>query len=173
MRANIIKQYNMRANINKQYKYLIFIYIISFVLVLLTNEILKYNNSYSNTISNLINKCFLLNETKLTKWLTKSRGKYYYTITENKTREKYLTKEEKGLVDKKLKYCLITLWAVVHIGLYIIIGFLCPNLFIQSFFIGAMFELYEKYAFKCHDSLDVIFNSIGFGIGYMINKFVK
>jgi hypothetical protein len=65
---------------------------------------------------------------------------------------------------------LVSLWAVSHAYLYMVIGFFCPNLFIESFLIGAFFEYFEKMKWECHDGLDVIFNSFGFIIGYLLNK---
>lgn len=62
-------------------------------------------------------------------------------------------------------YCLITTWAMTHVVLYGVLGYLFPERFWETFIIGALFEGVEWVTFDCHDMLDLIWNSIGFFIG--------
>ena len=159
----------MNIKNKNQYIYLLIIYIISFLFVLLLNKFLSINNSYSDKLHKVIHHCYILHVSPFIKWLTSSRGKNYYTISDNK---KIINKKDEKENNKKHTYCLVSLWAITHVCLYVLIGFFCPNLFVESFIIGALFEYFEKYKWGCHDSLDVIFNSIGFCIGYIIKKII-
>ena len=150
---------------NKPYLKLFIIYLISFILVILLNKVALHNNS----LYKILHKCGYYNESDSIEFLTSTRGSNYYTFSDD---TKIVNKKEKELDKKNHMYCLISLWALTHVGLYIVIGFYCPNLFIETFIIGVLFEFFEKYYWNCQDSLDVIFNSIGFGIGYSINKFL-
>jgi hypothetical protein len=154
---------------NKQYLILGFIYIISFMFILFVNKKLSTEHSHSDGIYKLVYDCIFFNETNFCKKLTSTRGKKYYTITADR---KASNEEDEQKFKKNQEYCLVSLWAVCHVYLYIVIGFFCPNLFVESFIIGALFEYFEKMKWDCHDGLDVIFNSFGFGIGYFLNKLI-
>ena len=154
---------------NKQYIILFFIYIISFALVLLINKILSTEHSYSDGLYKYMYECIYYNESPICKKLTSTRGSKYYTISGER---KVTNDDDKKLFEKNQSYCIVSLWALLHIILYIIIGFYCPNLFIPSLIIGALFEYFENLQWDCHDALDVAFNSFGFGIGYVLNKII-
>jgi uncharacterized protein YacL len=132
---------------------------------------LTKEHAYQDGLSKYMYECLYLYDSPLSKKLTSTRGSNYYTISDIHI-SKDLTEEEKLEHKNKHKNCLISVWAFTHVFLYIIIGFYCPNLFIQCFILGAFFELVEKKLGDCHDALDVIFNSIGFVIGYHINKYI-
>jgi hypothetical protein len=131
-------------------------YIISFMMCLIIHYLSSVNHSYKTGLNKYIQECLYSSDSNLTKLLTSSRGTEYYLIS-----EKYKNTHNKT--------CLVSIWAFTHIFLYMMIGVYCPNLFFPSLIVGVLFELGEK-VFNCHDVLDVIFNSIGFGIGYQINK---
>jgi hypothetical protein len=67
-------------------------------------------------------------------------------------------------------YCLVTSWAVSHILLYVVLGFMFPDRFWETFAIGALFEGVEWLTLDCHDLLDLVWNSLGFLIGYWLNR---
>lgn len=67
-------------------------------------------------------------------------------------------------------YCLITTWAISHIILYAILGFMFPDRFWETFAVGIIFEGAEWLVMDCHDLLDVVWNSLGFCLGYWIHK---
>ena len=152
-----------------QYIILGFIYILSFLFVLFINKMLSIEHTHGDGLYKLVYECIFFNETNFCKKLTSTRGKKYYTISGNK---KSINAEDDKKFEKNQEYCLVSLWALTHTYLYIIIGFFCPNLFIESLIIGALFEYFEKVKWDCHDGLDVIFNSFGFIIGYLLNKFI-
>jgi len=127
---------------------------------------------------NLIQDCVIYVEHPIVSKLTSMRGKNDFTVNSvEKNLEKNLDIKEfsennnKNNIDNH-KYCLLTLWALTHVFLYMLIGFFCPDLFIPSFIIGVLYEIIEKYSYECHDVLDIVYNSVGFGIGFGINKLV-
>ena len=77
-----------------------------------------------------------------------------------------------GVTDegKKLKLdkCLVTFWGATHFFLYFFLGMFAPDLFWQTFVVGIIFELFEKYNYGCHDVLDICLNTAGFFIGRYI-----
>ncbi len=141
-------------NKNKQYVIMCILYIGSFLMVLSIFYLCDVDHSYNVGLNKFINECLCLSDTKISKLLTSLRGEEYYL-----TRDKY----------KDNKHCLVSIWAFTHVVLYAMIGFFCPDLFYPSLIIGILFELGERI-FNCHDILDVIFNTIGFGIGYQVNN---
>ena len=155
----------LTKSIFTQYKYFGIIYISTGLIILILNELLKYN--HNGHLHKLIHACFYMNESKFSEALTCSRGKNYYTISD--TKMPVTIKEEKEN-DKKHKFCLMPLWAIAHVVMYIFIGYLCPDLFVQSFLLGVVWEYAEYKVFHCHDILDILFNTIGFGIGYALKK---
>jgi glycopeptide antibiotics resistance protein len=52
-----------------------------------------------------------------------------------------------------------------------IIGFFCPALFWLTFGIGFLFEILECLYANCHDAMDLVYNSLGFGLGKLLNQF--
>ena len=68
-------------------------------------------------------------------------------------------------VKKITKDCLLTYWGVTHFMLYVVIGFFCPDLFIQTLILGIGWEYYEYRVFNCHDTLDIVLNTAGFITG--------
>jgi hypothetical protein len=74
------------------------------------------------------------------------------------------------VVNEKLKNCSITFWGGTHFLLYSFIGFFCPDLFLESFAIGALFEYYEYKKYKCHDTLDLLLNTGGFLFGKFLHN---
>lgn len=102
----------------------------------------------AKALERLFNKCWIGNGKdwfSLGKW----RGKNY-SLTPTKAME---------------KYCFMTSWAITHLILYAIIGFLFPKMFWTSFFVGVVFEIAEWLTLDCHDLLDLFWNSLGFFIG--------
>ena len=68
----------------------------------------------------------------------------------------------------KPRFCLFTTWALTHVILYAIIGFMYPTMFWPAFLIGVGFEILEWVTFDCHDILDIVWNSVGFFLGAML-----
>lgn len=70
-------------------------------------------------------------------------------------------------------YCLVTTWAVTHIALYAVLGFLFPNRFWETLAVGVVFEGLEWLTFDCHDMLDVVWNSLGFLLGSSVARWAR
>lgn len=81
-----------------------------------------------------------------------TRGdKYFISIPENE--------------QTYIKNCAVTFWGLTHFFMYFIITFLVPSFYIEFFFLGIGFEIYEYYKFKCHDINDIYFNTLGILLG--------
>lgn len=141
---------------NKQYVIMCSFYLISFIMILTIQYLIFTEHQYTTGLNKYMHQCVYSPDSKIAKKLTSMRGTKY-----NLSPKKYKINHH--------KYCLVSIWAFSHVLLYTMIGFYCPNLFFPSLIIGILFELSETI-FKCHDVLDVVFNTIGFGIGYQINK---
>lgn len=81
--------------------------------------------------------------------LTQYRGDSYYIGSMNS--EKL----------KKLKKCLVTWWSLTHFITYLVLGYLFPEYFWPLFLFGVLFEIYERYMYRCEDGLDIIYNTLG------------
>jgi len=66
------------------------------------------------------------------------------------------------------QHCIFTFWGLMHVIMYAILGFFCPDLFLETFLAGTLFEIYEAQYYDCHDLLDIGLNTLGFGIGYFL-----
>lgn len=62
----------------------------------------------------------------------------------------------------------ITTWAVLHLCLYIILGFLCPQFFWQLFMISVIWEGKEMLIDRCQCWLDLCWNLAGLTFGYYL-----
>jgi hypothetical protein len=83
--------------------------------------------------------------------------------------EKYIITGDPATNDRLIN-CAMTFWSGTHFLLYSFIGFLCPDLFWETLFIGVAFEYYEYRRFDCHDTLDILLNTGGFILGRSVNK---
>lgn len=106
---------------------------------------------------NSVHESCLLNTCKFDTCKNNLRGLNYYI--DNTDKDKQI----------KLHNCLITFWGFTHFLLYFILGLLYPKYFWQTFFIGAGFELYEKLRYDCHDVLDIVLNTAGFILGFLLS----
>ena len=131
---------------NKEYYMLFILYVISMFGIFIVYICRKY----SKFICNKIDECLITYNSDITDFITKNRGINYNNSI-------------------YLKDCILTNWHLSHLLLYIFIGFFCPNLFLLSFSIGVTWEILE-YFIGHHDFTDIIFNTIGFFIGYLLNK---
>ena len=148
-------------SIKKQYIILFFIHTLSLISIFTIQYFASLNNFiYKNAIIKCMHKCFYYDKSPIINKLTLSRGHNYYALN------------NVGDNLNKRKYCLITPWGFSHCALHIIIGLYCPNLFVPSLIVGVLWEIIEHITVDCADLLDIGFNSIGFGIGYVLNKLI-
>ena len=64
--------------------------------------------------------------------------------------------------------CLVTIWSVTHYLMYMVLGYLFPNMFWETFALGLLFEVVEAATIDCHDIMDVVWNTLGFITGRYI-----
>lgn len=72
--------------------------------------------------------------------------------------------------NERLKRCVVTLWGLAHFLLYAVIGWVAPDMFWETFAVGAAFEAYEYVQYSCEDPLDLVWNSAGFIAGASLHN---
>ena len=150
-----------RLSEKKQYSAMFILYFISLSLVLIVQYLLSKKHSFISGLTKYTRGCLYSCSQNISKFLISTRGINYYL-----TSKKYHPSNDDN--------CLVSVWAFAHVVLYIFVGFFCPNLFVPSLLVGIFYEIMECIFYKCHDVLDIFFNSLGFGIGFQINKlFIK
>lgn len=105
-------------------------------------------NKKSRTIKNVHETCIYNCKTPQCKKISSYKGKGYYLGS-----------------NKNANECLFTIWNFSHILLYAVLGYLCPDLFLETLVAGVMFEEYEKEKHNCGDVLDIFCNTAGFLLG--------
>ena len=152
------------VTIKNQAYILMFLYTVCGVGFIIAYLIKKYSKKYNKAIDKYNQLCMLYDKSNIVQKITNYRGIQYYFnghLDNN---------NDKKTILYKRKYCVVTFWSMSHIILYTLIGFFCPSLFIPSFVFGVIFEGLEKKFCRCHDLFDIIYNTLGFGIGYILNK---
>jgi hypothetical protein len=149
----------MKISKNNQYFFLALFYILAYVFCMqFAVMINQTEHSIYKKIDNMNKSCIIgSGDNKLMKKLSSYRGENYY-LTE--------TDIETTVLDN----CFMSFYNLTHLLLYIGIGIVCPDLRLESFLIGTVFELYEYYYLDCHDPLDIIYNVFGFEFGKYINN---
>lgn len=72
----------MIQSIRKQYRIGFYIFFISFIIVLIIN--ITAQKTESSFLYEILHICTIYDESDTTKWLTSTRGKNYFTISEKK-----------------------------------------------------------------------------------------
>ena len=151
----------------QQIKIMTVIYLISGSLLWLISVFSKLEYKNTDYIYKHTNKCLVRSQNKVNDWLVNIRGKAYLKMSNNsKLYDKY-----SSIYNANKQFCLVTIWSFTHIVLYMILGFFCPALFWLTFIIGIFFEIGECIFADCHDVMDLVYNSLGFGIGKLLNHF--
>ena len=81
------------------------------------------------------------------------------------------TNKNAGLGHQQTGCCLTTAWSGLHYLQYAILGFLLPRLWPVLIVIGVAFEWLEYSTWKCHDILDILYNTAGVATGVGIRYF--
>ena len=117
------------------------------------------DDSLTASIANVHKMCFINCKSKECKdYISSSRGNsYFVSIPENE--------------QEYIKGCIITFWGFTHFLLYFILTLLVPSLYIEFFFLGIGFEIYEYYVYKCHDVNDIFLNTLGIIIGKYLSPY--
>ena len=152
-------------NINVKYKLLIialivvFAYVYSIIFATHVTKLSKEtNDKWPNKINDIHETCVMTCNKPFCQSACNFRGNNYYIGSDKK------------LDSGTSETCLVTFWSAGHFVLFMIIGFIMPELFIVALILGIGFEVYEYYRFDCHDPLDIIWNTSGFIVGMLLNK---
>jgi hypothetical protein len=117
------------------------------------------DGSFTTSIAKMNKSCFLACKTqKCKKYISKSRGKQYFISIPSEDQE-------------HIKSCIITFWGLTHFIMYFILTFIFPDFYIELFFIGIGFEVYEYFKFDCHDINDIYLNTLGILLGKCFSPF--
>lgn len=118
----------------------------------------KHKDGWRKRLTEVHESCVVCVNGEAGKALTSGRGKEYYIGA---------TTPEKR---ERLECCVVTFWGLAHFAFFLLVGFVCPDLFWPAFAIGCGFEAYEKVRFDCHDLLDIIWNTVGFATGRALRR---
>lgn len=133
-------------------------------------DILSYLVNNNCQIAKIVTGCFYSPNTDFIKNYVKLKGKtvsntyYLDSWVQNKN---FLNqcKNELSFEDGD-ESCVINYWEFYHIITHIFIG-LFGNFYISTT-LGIGFEIYEHYVYDCASIFDLLFNLIGFSIGYAL-----
>ena len=145
----------------KNISIVIIIYIIAYLYCLYYAPKIEHinDNSFQGKINKMNKSCLYNCKTEICKdMVDNNRGETYFIAT----------KKEDQI---HIKDCLLTFWGFTHFLLYFVLALLVPSLYIEFFFIGVIFEIYEFYKYKCHDGTDIILNTLGILLGKYLSPF--
>ncbi len=140
----------------KEYITLYWIGLIGFLNV----ELMTYltTTRFSSYIDKAYSYCYISCEHPFCKLLLKFRGdNYFLTFAEGQ--------------EKRINKCMLSLWGVLHVILFAIIGYFVPNVFWEIVIISILYELAEYLLYNCHDALDILLNVAGYLIGVYLQQF--
>jgi hypothetical protein len=117
------------------------------------------DDSFTTSISKM-NKSCLLNckSDSCKKYISDNRGRQYFISIPPSEQE-------------HIKSCIVTFWGFTHFLMYFILAMLVPAFYVELFFIGVGFEIYEYYKFECHDVNDIFLNTMGILLGKFFSPF--
>jgi len=73
------------------------------------------------------------------------------------------------LFDENSEKCVVTKWEISHFFTHIFLGYFTNIYISQGISVG--FELYEHYDLNCGSYLDLIYNFLGYIIGYILKYY--
>lgn len=68
------------------------------------------------------------------------------------------------------KKCVVTNYHIAHFFMYVIFGFLFPNIFWELVVASSIFEIFEYYYCNCEDVMDVFYNVMGLYLGKYLRE---
>lgn len=117
------------------------------------------DDSFFGKIANLNKSCFYNCSSKKCKKIIKiNRGRQYFISIPESEQE-------------HISGCIVTFWSFTHFIMYFILTLLVPSFYIEFFFLGIVFEIYEHYHFNCQDVGDIYFNTLGIVLGKYLSPF--
>ena len=161
MLPSLTNKYN-----KKEVKNMVFLYL--FALIFLSSERLLENlmQDKNNWLANTFNKGLLHIPSIHIEKITSKRGKGGFLQSVCSAQNS--TSSDSTSSDN-MKHCVCTMWSLMHFLFYILLGYFSPSLFYMTLCIGIVFEIVEYFTFDCHDILDIVYNSSGFAIGYLLH----
>ena len=93
--------------------------------------------------------------------------------SENNSFCKYITYDINGKNKKSLmkKPCILNIWNIYHILLFLIFTLFFPKYYLFLFVVGILWEIAEH--FVGHDNwLDIVWNTIGIVLGIVLKKYI-
>ena len=152
----------------RQFGILVTIYTLSVVLIYLVSRCLR-DGTCKDLSPRFHTRCVYHVDGDVARVVTSGRADNYslggFERGPNETEEQMAER-----VDDYTRQCILTMWGLVHFIMYFLLGFLAPDLFWLSFTISIGFEVYEYYAWDCHDVLDIAINTSGLVAGYAMSK---
>jgi hypothetical protein len=117
------------------------------------------DDSFTTLIANMNKSCLINCKSDDCKsYIDKSRGaQYFISIPEDE--------------QTHIKSCIITFWGFTHFLLYFVLALIVPDFYIELFFIGISFEIYEYYKYDCHDMNDIALNTGGIILGRFLSPY--
>lgn len=117
--------------------------------------------------------CFIFH---LDTFFNKSQVDYIHEFTETcliscrnkKTCEKVNNYRDKGYYyfNPKSEKCLVTRWEISHLLMHMFLGYYSNIYVSQTLSVG--FEIYESKMFDCGSYIDLLYNFLGFYIGFVL-----
>jgi hypothetical protein len=83
---------------------------------------------------------------------------------------KYFFIRGKEYNDIYRKKCLITNYHIAHFLMYMVFGFLFPNIIPELIVVSSLFEVFEYYYCNCEDIMDIVYNVVGLYVGKYIRE---
>lgn len=115
---------------------------------------------YAPMVQKAFSKCYLKCDHKACSYLLGFRGKDYF-LTFN------------GEKEIRVKTCLLSLWGVLHFVLFLIMGWLIPNVLWEVVGVSILYEMAEYLLYNCHDGLDIVLNVSGYLVGRILRNQVR
>jgi hypothetical protein len=117
------------------------------------------DDSFTTQIANMNKSCLLQCKSESCKnYISNNRGNQYFISIPISEQE-------------EIKSCVITFWGFTHFLMYFVLALIVPAFYIELFFIGVMFEIYEYYKYDCHDLNDIYLNVFGILLGKFMSPF--
>lgn len=117
------------------------------------------DDSFTTSIAKMNKSCLLNCKSKQCKdYIGIGRGKQYFLSIPVSEQE-------------HIKSCIITFWGFTHFVMYFILALCVPAFYVELFFIGIGFEVYEYYNYDCHDTNDIFLNTMGILLGKFFSPF--
>jgi hypothetical protein len=121
-------------------------------------EGMKYmtETKYGERVKTVFRQCYLECHLPVCEWLTQFRGRRYFLTN--------------GDGNGKVKYCMLSLWGVLHFVLFVLIGLFVPNIGWEVLGASLVYEGGEYVLYQCHDLLDVGINMAGYLVGSFVAR---